>query len=134
VHHVYQLAGATSGSDNYNRLRNVLIRVLSQPTEQTAADRAAITAWVSQTRSRFDAIITTTDAQAVYYAIGSAHSSVGINLPRGWARSLLVNGTVTASGRQFDPGLGAWGFAGAALLSYDAVHNSHFHIKRPRER
>lgn len=134
LYHVYTFAGATSGLDNHNRLRNALVRVLSQPAEQTAADRAAITAWVSQTRPRFASILTTTDAQAIYYSIGSAHSAAGINLPRGWARSLLVDGTVTASAQQFDTGLGAWGFAGAARLGYDAIHNTHFHIKRPRDR
>ena len=134
LYHVYTFAGATSGLDNYNRLRNALVRVLSLPPEQTAADRTAITAWVSQTRPRFATILTSTDAQAIYYAIGSAHTASGINLPRGWARSLLVNGMVTGSAQQFDTGLGAWGFAGAARLGYDAVHNTHFHIKRPRDR
>ncbi|WP_448481255.1 hypothetical protein [Pseudoxanthomonas mexicana] len=134
LYHVYQFAGATSGGDNYNRLRNALIRVLSLPAEQTANDRAAITSWVADTRPRFAAIISTTDAQTIYYAIGNAHAASGIALPRGWARTLLVDGVVTASGgQQFDTGLGAWGFPQNQLV-YNAVHNSHFHVKRPRER
>ncbi|GGK05246.1 hypothetical protein [Luteimonas terricola] len=133
LYHVYRFAGATSGGDNYNRLRNALIRVLSLPAEQTANDRAAITSWTADTRERFAAILSTTDAQTLYYAVGSAYTSSGIALPRGWARSLLVDGTVTASGQQLDTGLGAWGFPQDRLV-YNAVHNSHFHIKRPRER
>lgn len=133
LYHVYRFAGATSGNDNYNRLRNTLIRVLSLPVEQTAADRAAIMSWVADTRPRFAAILSNTDAQALYYAIGSAHTASGISLPRGWARSLLVDGLVTAPGHQFDTGLGAWGYP-QDRLAYNAVHNTHFHIKRPRER
>lgn len=133
LYHVYQFAGATSGGDNYNRLRNALIRVLSLPAAQTGNDRAAITSWVADTRPRFAAILTNTDAQALYYAVGSAHAASGIALPRGWARTLLVDGSVTASGQQFDTGLGAWGFP-QDQLGYDEVHNTHFHIKRPRER
>ena len=133
LYHVYRFAGATSGIDNYYRLRNTLIRALSLPAEQTAADRAALTSWVADTRPRFTAILSNTDAQALYYSIGSAYTAAGINLPRGWARSLLVDGVVTASGQQFDTGLGAWGFP-QDRLDYDATHNSHFHIKRPRER
>ncbi|GAB3380740.1 RHS repeat domain-containing protein [Lysobacter fragariae] len=133
LYHVYRFAGATSGEDNYNRLRNAVIRVLSQPADQTQADRAAITAWVSQTRPRFQTILSTTDAQTIYYAIGTAYTASGIALPQGWARGLLVNGTVSASGHAFDTGLGAWGFA-QTQLTYNAIHNTHFHIKRPRER
>jgi hypothetical protein len=133
LYHVYQFAGATSGGDNYNRLRNALIRVLSLPGDQTANDRAAITSWAADTRSRFAAILSNTDAQTIYYAVGSAHTASGIALPRGWARTLLVDGAVTASGQHFDTGLGAWGFPQNELV-YNAVHNSHFHIKRPRDR
>ena len=31
-------------------------------------------------------------------------------------------------GQQFDTGLGAWGFPQNQLV-YNAVHNSHFHVK-----
>lgn len=133
LYHVYRFAGATSGEDNYNRLRNAVIRVLALPADQTQADRDAITAWVAQTRPRFQAILTQTDAQTVYYAIGSGYTASGITLANGWARGLLVNGTVSGSGQAFDTGLGAWGFA-QTRLTYNAVHNTHFHIKRPRER
>lgn len=133
LYHVYQFAGATSGGDNYNRLRNALIRVLSLPSEQTASERAAITSWVADTRSRFAAILSHTDAQAIYYAVGTGHTASGISLARGWARTLLVDGAVAASGKQFETGLGAWGYP-QNRLAYDAVHNSHFHVKRPRER
>lgn len=133
LYHVYRFAGATSGGDNYYRLRNAVIRVLSQPADQTQADRDAITAWVSQTRPRFEAILNTTDAQTIYYSIGIAHTASGIALQRGWARGLLVNGTVSASGHVFDTGLGAWAFP-QTQLTYNAIHNTHFHIKRPRER
>ena len=45
-----------------------------------------------------------------------------------------VDGTVTAAGgQQFDTSLGAWGFP-QTRLGYGATHNTHFHIKRPRER
>lgn len=134
LYHVYRFAGATSGTDNYNRMRNTLIRVLSLPAEQTADDRAALTGWVAETRPRFAAILSNTDAQALYYSVGSAYTASGITLNRGWAQRLLVDGTVTAAGgQQFDPGLGAWGFP-QDRISYNAVHNTHFHIKRPRER
>lgn len=133
LYHVYQFAGATSGGDNYNRLRNALIRVLSLSVEQTANDRSAIATWVADTRPRFAAILSQTDAQTIYYAIGSAHTASGISLPRGWARTLLVDGAVAASGQQFDTGLGPWSYPQNQLV-YNAVHNSHFHIKRPRER
>jgi hypothetical protein len=33
----------------------------------------------------------------------------------------------------FDTGLGAWAFP-QTQLTYNAIHNTHFHIKRPRER
>ena len=48
LYHVYRFAGATSGTDDYNRLRNTLIRVLSLPDGQTEADRAALTSWVTR--------------------------------------------------------------------------------------
>lgn len=133
LYHVYRFAGATSGTDNYNRLRNAVVRVLSQPADQTQADRDAISAWVSQTRPRFEAILSSTDAQTVYYASGSAYTSSGIVLGAGWARTLLVSGVINASGQSFDTGLGAWGFPQSRLV-YNAVHNTHFHIKRPRDR
>jgi hypothetical protein len=133
LYHVYKFTGATSGIDNYNRLRNALIRVLSLPSEQTANDHAAITSWVADTRQRFAAILSQTDAQTIYYAIGSAHTASGISLPRGWARTLLVEGAISASSQRFDTGLGAWSYPQTRLV-YNAVHNSHIHIKRPRER
>jgi hypothetical protein len=133
--HVYQFAGAVSGTDNYNRLRSAVVRVLSLPAEQTAGDRAAINAWVSQSRPRFEAILTTTDAQDVYYAIGSEHTAGNLILNRGWARDLLRNGNVTSrQGATYDTGLGAWTYNPGNRMRFDAVHNSHFHIKRPRER
>ncbi|MBA3487759.1 MAG: hypothetical protein H0T88_11340 [Lysobacter sp.] len=133
IYHVYQFAGAKSGGDNYDRLRDALIRVLSERPELTVNDSAAIISWVSETRPRLAAILSSTDAQTLYYSIGSAFASSGIALPRGWARTLLVEGDITASGRKFDTGLGGWAFPQDRLV-YNAVHNSHIHIKRPRER
>jgi hypothetical protein len=135
LYHVYTFAGATSGSDNYNRLRNAVVRILSLPEEQTADDRAAVNAWIAQSRPRFQTILSTTDTQTIYYAIGSAHTQGTTSLREGWARDLLRNGTVSSTqGATYDSGLGAWAFNPGARMGFDRVHNSHFHIKRPRER
>lgn len=133
LYHTFTFAGAISGGDNHNRLRNAVIRALALPAEQTIQDRADITAWVNTTRQRFSAVLTTTDAQRIYYSIGNAHAAQGIALPRGWARALLVNGALTASGTTFNTGLGPWGFD-QTRLTYNAVHNSHWHVARPRDR
>jgi len=133
LYHVYQFPGTLTGEDNYYALRRAVVRVLTLPAQEAANDRAGVLAWVSQTRARFSDILTTTDAEAIYYSVGSAHVIAGVALPRGWARSLLVDGVLTVPGYRFDTGLGNWGFP-QARLRYDEVHNSHFHIKRPRER
>ena len=133
LYHVYRFPGAIRGEDNYVALRRAVIRVLSLPEQEAADDRARVQAWVSQTRARFSEILTTTDAEAIYYSIGIAHVVAGVRLPRGWARNLLVDGVLTVPGHRFDTGLGAWGFP-QERLRYDEIHNSHFHIKRPRER
>lgn len=133
LYHVYQFPGAIRGEDNYVALRRAVIRVLSLPEQEAANDRTRVLAWISQTRARFAEILTTTDAEAVYYSVGSAHVVGGVRLPRGWARSLLVDGVLTVPDHRFDTGLGAWGFP-QERLGYDEIHNSHFHIKRPRER
>lgn len=133
LYHVYQFPGTLTGEDNYYALRRAVVRVLTLPAQEAANDRAGVLAWVSQTRARFSDILTTTDAEAIYYSVGSAHVIARVALPRGWARSLLVDGVLTVPGYRFDTGLGNWGFP-QARLRYDEVHNSHFHIKRPRER
>lgn len=133
LYHTFTFAGAVSGGDNHNRLRNAVIRALALPDDQTIQDRADIAAWISTTRQTLRAVLTTTDAQRIYYSIGNAHVSQGIALPRGWAQRLLVNGALAASGTTFDTGLGPWGFD-QTRLTYNAIHNSHWHIARPRDR
>lgn len=131
--HTFTFPGAFSGGNNYERLRSAVVRALAVPAEQAVQERADIAAWVSSTRQTLAAVLTTTDAQHIYYMIGNAHAAQGIQLPRGWARTLLVHGTLTASGATLDTGLGAWGFD-QSRLTYNSVHNSHWHIKRPRDR
>ena len=133
LYHVYQFPGTIRGEDNYFALRRAVVRVLSLPERDAADDRARVLAWVSQTRARFAEILTTTDAEAIYYSVGSDHVVAGVILPRGWARNLLVDGVLTVPGHRIDTGLGPWGFP-QERLRYDEIHNSHFHIKRPRER
>lgn len=131
--HTHTFPGAYSGGNNYQLLRNAVVRAMALPAEQTVEDRAGIAAWAASTRQTLAAVLTTTDAQHVYYMIGDAHAAQGIQLPRGWAQRLLVHGTLSASGATLDTGLGAWGFD-QSRLTYNRVHNSHWHIKRPRDR
>lgn len=131
--HTHTFPGAYSGNNNYELLRNAVVRALAAPADQAVQERAGIAAWVASTRQTLAAVLTTTDAQHVYYMIGNAHAGQGIQLPRGWAQRLLVHGTLAASGATLDTGLGAWGFD-QSRLTYNAVHNSHWHIKRPRDR
>ncbi len=133
LYHVYQFPGTVTGDDNYVALRRAVVRILSLPEQEAANDRARVLAWITQTRARFADILTATDAEVIYYSVGSAHVVGGVRLPRGWARSLLVDGVLAVPGHRFDSGLGVWGFP-QDRLRYDEVHNSHFHIKRPRER
>ena len=133
LYHTFTFAGATSGGDNHNRLRNAVVRALALPEAQTVQDRADINAWVSTTRQTLSAVLTNTDAQRIYYSIGNGYAAQGIALPRGSARTLLVSGTLTASGATLNTGLGPWGFD-QTRLTYNAVHNSHWHVARPRDR
>jgi hypothetical protein len=124
--HVYTFPnGAASGTINYLRMTDNVRSALGG----NAQARAHVSAWVTQTRARFDSFIDDPEVERIYYAIGSAVGAPGIALGDGWARALLRTGTYTAPGGQtLNLGVGAWANANDAKLRFNAVHNNHFHV------
>lgn len=133
LYHTHQFPGAVRGQDNYLILAETLGRAMALPAAQTIADRQNLAQWIATTRTTFAAVLDTTDAETIFYSIGSPTTRSGVALPNGWARQLLINGNITVGTRTYDSGLGAWGYPQNRLI-YNAVHNSHWHIKRPRDR
>lgn len=101
TYHFYRFTGATSGTDNYNRLRNAVLAAFGtlqadgapNPTPPAAALNAVcnISAFVGATRTGMGNLGALNTVSRLYYAIGSA----GSGLPNGWARSLITTGTVS---------------------------------------
>ncbi len=131
--HVFALpGGAASGAAAYDVLRRTVLAGLRG--DSLAVDQ--VTEWASRTRTRFDQLIPRGDVDHIYYATGSATSSPAggpgdpaITLADGWASALLRKGTVTATGGQhLSLGLGTWDNGDNDKLTFNALHNSHFHV------
>ena len=136
MYHFYRFAGATSGTDNYNQLRNSLVSAFGMlqadgtpnPNPSAAAQNAfnSLVAFVNATRPGLDNLAALNTVSQLYYAIGSA----GSGLPNGWARSLITTGKVTRTVNNnvvqtLDIGTGDWS---NAKVNYNSVHNNHVHI------
>lgn len=140
MYHFHRFAGATSGTDNYNRLRNTALTAFgtllangtSNPNPpQAAVDaRNNLTAFVTATRTGLANLAALPSVSRLYYAIGTVD---GTSLPNGWARSLIENGRVsrTVNGvvQTVDLGLGNWS---RAKVTYNSVHNNHVHVTLDR--
>lgn len=139
TYHFYRFAGATSGTDNYNRLRNAVLTAFgtlqadgtSNPNPPAAASQAVanLIDFVNETRRGLDNLAALNTVSRIYYAIGSA----GSGLANGWARSLIETGKVTKTvngvARTLDLGVGNWN---NAKVAYNSVHNNHVHITLDR--
>lgn len=135
TYHFYRFTGATSGTDNYNRLRNAVLTAFGtlqadgspNPNPPAAALTAVsnINAFISATRTGLGDLAALNTVSRLYYAIGSASSG----LPNGWASSLITTGTVsrTVNGvvQTLNLGSGNWS---NAKVSYNSVHNNHVHV------
>jgi hypothetical protein len=139
TYHFYRFPNATSGTDNYNRLRqnvtdafghfNADGTVNPAPSAEAVAARARLISFVTETRNGLTALADLPSVSRLYYAIGSAASG----LPNGWARSLIESGEVTRTSNgvamTLDLDLEAWA---SAEVSYNAVHNNHIHVTLDR--
>jgi hypothetical protein len=139
TYHFYRFPNATSGTDNYNRLRQHVITALGvfnadgtvnpNPPADAVAARARLVSFVTETRNGLTALANLASVNRLYYAIGSA----GSGLPNGWARSLIESGEVTRTANgvtvTLDLGLAAWA---NAEVNYNAVHNNHVHVTLDR--
>ncbi len=139
TYHFYRFPNATSGTDNYNRLRQHVVTAFGvlnadgtpnpNPPANAVAARARLITFVTETRTGLDALANLASVNRLYYAIGSA----GSGLPNGWARSLIQSGTVTRTAggvtTTLNLGLAAWA---NAEVNYNAVHNNHVHVTLDR--
>jgi len=127
--HFYTFAGAVSGTDSYNKLRDAVFSALSGNTES----RNSVIAWANQTRQGLDPLLALDTVSLIYYMIGDSATKNNNTLPRGWAQQLLCNGTLaTAEGSVLDLGIGTWSNATNTKMRYNSVHNNHVHITLDR--
>lgn len=140
LYHVYAFPGADDlGGTNYLLLLHAVSRILTLPNNQSLDDQANVSEWVARTRERFQRVLTETDAEKIYYAIGNSYeitlpnTSTSITLPRGWAKSLLVDGKIQVAGRTFDTHFGPWEYYQhfSDKFTFNEIHNSHWHLTRP---
>jgi hypothetical protein len=124
IFHFYTFLASGSGDQNYNALRTNVISALNGSTDA----KTRVASWVSASRTGIEALIALIDVKKVYYAIGTAHSESQIDLPNGWAETLLKNATLTVSGKSLDTGAGVWSKATSTKIGYDEIHNTHIHI------
>jgi hypothetical protein len=135
TYHFYRFAGGTSGTDNYNRLRNAVVAAFGtlnadgtpnpNPPAAALAARNNLVAFVNATRTGLDNLAALASVTRLYYAIGNA----GSGLSNGWARSLILTGRVTMGTRTLDIGSGNWS---QAKVNYNSVHNNHVHVTLSR--
>ncbi len=135
AYHFYRFANATSGTDNYNRLRNAVVTAFGtiqadgtpnpNPPATALAAINSLTTFVNSTRMGLSNLAALNTVNRLYYAIGSASAG----LPNGWARSLIETGIVTRTingvVQTLDIGLTSWS---NTKVSYNSVHNNHVHI------
>lgn len=135
TYHFYRFAGATSGTDNYNRLRNAVVSAFGtlqadgtanpNPSAEALNSISALTAFVSATRTGLGNLAALSTVSKLYYAIGSA----GSGLSNGWAKSLIETGKVTRvvnnMALTLDLGVNSWS---NSKVSYNSVHNNHVHV------
>ncbi|MBK7952649.1 MAG: hypothetical protein IPK02_01030 [Candidatus Accumulibacter sp.] len=135
TYHFYRFSGATSGTDNYNKLSNAAVTAFGtllangtpNPTPPAAALDAVnnLKSFVSATRDGLKKLADLGTVSALYYSIGSA----GSGLSNGWAKALIETGKVTKTTNNvpltLDLGVGSWS---NAKVSYNSVHNNHVHV------
>lgn len=141
TYHFYRFSGATSGTDNYNKLSNAAVTAFGtllangtpNPTPPAAALDAVnnLKSFVSATRDGLKKLADLGTVSALYYSIGSA----GSGLSNGWAKALIETGKVTKTTNNvpltLDLGVGSWS---NAKVSYNSVHNNTclaFTLNRP---
>jgi hypothetical protein len=140
LYHVYAFPGvnpaaADAGVANYDALTRDTQRAMLGD----ASARQRVATWATQTRARFDQLLSNPDVQGqIVHALGSAQPETRddqgqIITPRlggGWARELLTNGVYTnTSGQGVDLGIGVWQHAGSARMSYQISQNGYFHLR-----
>jgi len=135
TYHFYRFAGATSGTDNYNRLRNAVVSAFGtlladgaanpNPSADALNSVNALKDFINATRTGLGKLAALNTVSRLYYAIGSA----GSGLSHGWAKSLIETGkvvrTVNNVALTLDLGVGSWS---NSKVNYNSVHNNHVHI------
>ncbi len=137
--HVYTFPGSgcgESGARNYLCLEQSVLNALGGD----ATAKSNVAAWATQTRNRFDLLLNDGNVQHIYYTSGnitttttltptSALTPTLIKLDAGWARTLLQNGRYTNPDNiVLDLGIGTWTHTNDPRVTYNAIHNSHFHV------
>ena len=135
TYHFYRFTGATSGTDNYNKLRDTVVTAFGtlqangtpnpNPSAAALAAVSSLTAFVNSTRTGLANLAALNTVSRLYYAIGTA----GAGLSHGWAKALIETGRVTRTVngvvQTVDLGLSNWS---NTKVSYNSVHNNHVHI------
>jgi hypothetical protein len=125
MYHFYTFPGATSGGDNYSRLRSNVIAAAGGDAEA----RGRVVAFVNATRQGLGNLAALDTVVNMRYALGAA----GGGLSAGWARDLITTGRTTVAvrvgqtteNRVLNLELGNWNHA-KYLPRGD--HNDHVHI------
>jgi hypothetical protein len=128
-----------SGSKNYSELRDDVVLALADDVDA----RRRIRDWVLETRQGMNAVLALNSVAYVYYSCGAPfrnelHENV---LDGGWARRLLVDGSLTVPGGNLTSdelgGLPRWNNSavdddcrsdGRHRLLFDNNHDNHIHI------
>lgn len=139
AYHFYRFTGATTGTDNYNKLRNTVLTAFGtlqangspNPNPTAAALNAVnnLVAFVNATRTGLGNLAAQNTVSLLIYTRGLG----GSGLPNGWARALIETGRVTRTVngvvQTLDLGSGNWS---NTKVDYNNQHNSHVHIKLNR--
>jgi hypothetical protein len=135
TYHFYRFPGATTGGDNYNRLRNAVVTAFGTlqsdgtPNPNPPADALGavnnLVAFINATRTGLDNLAALNTVMQLIYAHGLPLSG----LSSGWARDLIKTGRVTRTVngvvQTLDLGSGNWT---NTKVSNRDDHNSHVHI------
>jgi hypothetical protein len=115
--HWYRYPDAVSARNNYDLLTQ---DVLVMGSDHDALSRVA--SWVEATRAGIDALAPMVTVRGIYYAWGA---KLGTQVDEGWAWQLLMKGTITVAGVEYDLSLGDW-------FQYKYVprsdHDDHVHV------
>lgn len=139
AYHFYRFTGATTGTDNYNKLRNTVLTAFGtlqangspNPNPTAAALNAVnnLVAFVNATRTGLGNLAAQNTVSLLIYTRGLG----GSGLPNGWVRALIETGRVTRTVngvvQTLDLGSGNWS---NTKVDYNNQHNSHVHIKLNR--